>query len=122
MAVWGKSRRFMPPVAGKSLKMVLVIRVLDGKRVVKLEISSGRDNKAGNIKSSKQKPTSKLEIRLDELRKELASVNGGIFPHSVLSAQQITMLADQKPDSIEQASVKHFIYTNYIIILLSGRA
>ncbi|GAB4857919.1 Werner syndrome ATP-dependent helicase [Ancistrocladus abbreviatus] len=94
--------------------------VLQGKKVVKLEISSGRDNKAGNIKSSKRKPTSKLEIRLDELRKELASVNGGIFPHSVLSAQQITMLADQKPDSIEQletliGKVKSEKYGNRIL-------
>ncbi|GAB2301313.1 hypothetical protein Dimus_035344 [Dionaea muscipula] len=75
-----------------------------GKKIVKLEICSGQNNRAGNIKSAERRATSSsvLEIRLDELRKELASIHGGIFPHSVLSTQQISMLADQKPDTLEQ--------------------
>ncbi|GAB2272951.1 Werner syndrome ATP-dependent helicase [Dionaea muscipula] len=82
----------------------LANQVLQGKKIVMLEICSGQNDRAGNIKSAKRRITSssKLEIRLDELRKELASIHGGIFPHSVLSTQQISMLADQKPDTIEQ--------------------
>ncbi|GAB2230239.1 hypothetical protein Droror1_Dr00014497 [Drosera rotundifolia] len=81
----------------------LAKQVLQGNRVVKLEISSESNSKVGNIKSAKRRATSsELEMRLDELRKELASTDGGIFPHSVLSTQQITLLADQKPDTIEQ--------------------
>lgn len=43
-----------------------------------------------------------LEIKIDELRKELAASDGGIFPHSVLSTQQINMLSAQMPKSTEQ--------------------
>lgn len=45
--------------------------------------------------------SSGLELKLDELRKELSSVHGGIFPHSVLSTQQINMISAQKPNSME---------------------
>ncbi|KAL9253743.1 ATP-dependent DNA helicase Q-like 2-like protein [Drosera capensis] len=62
----------------------LAKQVLQGNRVVKLEISSESESKVGNIKSAKRRATSsELEMRLDELRKELASTHGGIFPHSL---------------------------------------
>uniref|UniRef100_A0A5B6YTR0 ATP-dependent DNA helicase n=2 Tax=Davidia involucrata TaxID=16924 RepID=A0A5B6YTR0_DAVIN len=81
----------------------LAKQVLQGKKIVKLEISSGQKNKAGIMKSSKRSITSSgLEFKLDELRKELSSIHGGIFPHSVLSTQQISMLSAQKPKSMEQ--------------------
>ena len=70
------------------------------------QIYCGKEIKAGVVKSAKRKSaSSNLEFRLDELRKELASLHGGIFPHSILSTQQISMLAAEKPDSIEQASL-----------------
>ncbi|BBH02719.1 RECQ helicase L2 [Prunus dulcis] len=79
----------------------LAKQVLHGKCSVKLEISSGQ-NKVAGIKSVKRScASSGLELKLDELRKELSSVHGGIFPHSVLSTQQINMISAQKPNSME---------------------
>ncbi|KAA8528189.1 hypothetical protein F0562_035560 [Nyssa sinensis] len=81
----------------------LAKQVLQGKKIVKLEISSRQKSKAGIMKSTKRSTTSSgLELKLDELRKELSSIHGGIFPHSVLSTQQISMLSAQKPKSMEQ--------------------
>lgn len=81
----------------------LAKQVVQGKKTVKLQISSKEENRAATMKSAKRKPTSSsLEFRLDELRKELASLHGRIFPHSVLSTQQISILAAKKPDSMEQ--------------------
>lgn len=78
-------------------------QVLHGKRIVKLEISTKVKTKTGNMKSSKRSLTSSgLELKLDELRKELSSTHGGIFPHSVLSTQQISILSAQKPTSIQE--------------------
>ncbi|KAL2901022.1 Mediator of RNA polymerase II transcription subunit 34 [Bienertia sinuspersici] len=68
-----------------------------GKKIVKLQTCSGKENKASVMKSAKRKsPSFSLEFRLDELRKELASLHGGIFPHAVLSTQQINILALEK--------------------------
>ncbi|CAO2827328.1 unnamed protein product [Amaranthus hypochondriacus] len=81
----------------------LAKQVLHGKKTVKLQICSGKENKTRDMKSIKRKSAaSTLEFRLDELRKELASSHGGIFPHSILSTQQISLLAAEKPDSVEQ--------------------
>ncbi|XP_021725557.1 mediator of RNA polymerase II transcription subunit 34-like [Chenopodium quinoa] len=78
-------------------------QVLQGMKTVKLQIYCVKEIKAGVVKSAKRKSaSSNLEFRLDELRKELASLHGGIFPHSILSTQQINVLAAEKPDSIEQ--------------------
>ena len=83
-----------------------------GKRIVKVEISTKVKTKTGNMKSSKRSLTSSgLELKLDELRKELSSTHGGIFPHSVLSTQQISILSAQKPTSIQEASSQH-LYLN----------
>jgi len=71
---------------------------------VKLEVSSGEKNMAG-LKSAKRSISSSvLEFQLDEMRKELSSIQGGIFPHSVLSTQQISTISARKPNSVEQAN------------------
>lgn len=79
-----------------------------GKRIVKLEISTRVKTKTGNMKSYKHSLTFLgLELKLDELRKQLSSTHGGIFPHSVLSTQQISILSAQKPTTIQEASSQH---------------
>ncbi|KAG8375278.1 hypothetical protein BUALT_Bualt10G0083800 [Buddleja alternifolia] len=80
----------------------LAKQVLHGKKIVKLEIHCGEKNSSANSKTYKRGKSSGLELKLDELRKELASLDGGIFPHSVLSTQQISMLSTKKPKSIEE--------------------
>lgn len=79
-----------------------------GKKIIKLEISSVRKNTADNKKSTKRSLTSSaLEFELDELRKELASISGGILPHSVLSSQLIRLISARKPSTMEEASSNH---------------
>ncbi|KAM7490721.1 hypothetical protein LguiA_033642 [Lonicera macranthoides] len=81
----------------------LAKQVLQGKKIVKLEVSSGeKSTNTGIKKSSKRSKNSGLEFKLDELRKELSTTQGGIFPHSVLSTQQISLLSSQKPKTIEE--------------------
>ncbi|PON51591.1 DNA helicase, ATP-dependent [Parasponia andersonii] len=80
----------------------LARQVLQGKRNVTLEICS-EQKKVDHMKSVKHNlQYSGLELKLDELRKELSSIHGGIFPHSILSRQQICILSDRKPNSLEQ--------------------
>lgn len=81
--------------------------LLVGKKIVKLEVSSGEKNMAGLKSAKRSLSSSVLEFQLDEMRKELSSIQGGIFPHSVLSTQQISMISAQKPNSVEQASFIH---------------
>ncbi|KAL5143322.1 Mediator of RNA polymerase II transcription subunit 34 [Glycine soja] len=84
----------------------LAKQILQGKKSVKLEIYTEQRTKDG-VRSAKQcLGSSGLELKLDELRKELSSAHGGILPHSVLSTEQIIQLASQKPNSLEQASSK----------------
>lgn len=81
----------------------LANQVLQGKKIVKLEISSKQKNKGDNMKSAKHSLAfSGLELKLDELREKLSSGHGGIFPHSVLSSQQMSMISSQKPSSAEE--------------------
>ncbi|KAL7165773.1 hypothetical protein ACSBR2_036613 [Camellia fascicularis] len=81
----------------------LAKQVLQGKKIVKLEVSREQKSKGGITKTSKcSLRSSGLQYKLDELRKELSSIHGGIFPHSVLSTQQITMLSTQRPKTIEE--------------------
>ncbi|CAL5406991.1 unnamed protein product [Camellia sinensis] len=81
----------------------LAKQLLQGKKIVKLEVSREQKSKGGITKTSKCSLTSSgLQYKLDELRKELSSIHGGIFPHSVLSTQQITMLSTQRPKTIEE--------------------
>ncbi|XP_008460415.2 ATP-dependent DNA helicase Q-like 2 isoform X2 [Cucumis melo] len=79
----------------------LARQVLQGKKVVKIEIS-GKQKVTGVKSTRKSAAPSGLECKLDKLRKELASMDGGIFPHSVLSTQQISVLSAQKPTSLDQ--------------------
>ncbi|MED6183801.1 Werner syndrome ATP-dependent helicase [Stylosanthes scabra] len=76
--------------------------ILQGKKAVKLEIYSEQGNKATVRSAKRSLGSSGLELKLDELRKELSSVHGGILPHSILSTQQISLLSSQKPKSLEQ--------------------
>lgn len=82
-----------------------VIVLCAGKKTVTLEIYT--EQNAG-VRSVKRRclGSSGLELKLDELRKEL-SYAGGIVPHSVLSMEQIRLLSSQKPNSLEQASFKY---------------
>nr|AXY97621.1 RECQ helicase L2 [Populus tomentosa] len=86
----------------------LANQVLQGKKIVKLEISSKQKNKGDSMKSAKHSLAfSGLELKLDELREKLSSGHGGIFPHSVLSSQQMSMISSQKPSSAQEASPYH---------------
>lgn len=81
----------------------LARQVLQGKKIIKLDVLGEEKNKIGITKASKRsRIPSGLENKLDELRKELASVHGGIFPHSVLSTQQISLLSNQRPKLTQQ--------------------
>ncbi|KAL9350210.1 hypothetical protein Peur_057465 [Populus x canadensis] len=81
----------------------LANQVLQGKKIVKLEISSKQKNKGDSMKSAKHSLAfSGLELKLDELREKLSSGHGGIFPHSVLSSQQMSMISSQKPSSAQE--------------------
>ncbi|KAF8024373.1 hypothetical protein BT93_F1530 [Corymbia citriodora subsp. variegata] len=81
----------------------LTKQVLQGKMMIKLEVLSNQKRMNDNIKSAKRGlTTSGLEFKLDELRKELSSIHGGILPHSVLTTQQISMISARKPSSIEE--------------------
>ncbi|KAK6137191.1 hypothetical protein DH2020_029070 [Rehmannia glutinosa] len=80
----------------------LAKQVLHGKKIVKLEIHCGQKSSSTNSNTHKRGKSSALEYKLDELRKELASLDGGIFPHSVLSTQQIGTLSANKPKSMEE--------------------
>ncbi|KAJ9537359.1 hypothetical protein OSB04_030092 [Centaurea solstitialis] len=80
----------------------LAKHVLHEKKFIKLEVTSGERSSSGITKSSKRSRYSGLEVKLDNLRKDLSSVHGGIFPHSILSTQQISSLCSQKPETTEQ--------------------
>ena len=82
-----------------------------------MEVSSDR---TGNS-STRGRPSQNgsfsagLEAKLDELRREISSSSfsssslsipqGGMFPHAILSAQQMRTLCAQKPTSLEQVRV-----------------
>lgn len=69
---------------------------------MKIEVYSGQRNSLPNTKTSKRGKSHGLEVKLDDLRKEVASTDGGIFPHSVLTTQQIDILSAKKPKSTEE--------------------
>ncbi|KAK8568830.1 hypothetical protein V6N12_007370 [Hibiscus sabdariffa] len=76
--------------------------VVQGKKIIKMEVASTLNGMDDYRKSIKRGATSGLESKLDELRKELASHDEGIFPHSVLSSQQISNISANLPNSIEE--------------------
>ncbi|KAL9664806.1 hypothetical protein QQ045_020214 [Rhodiola kirilowii] len=78
-------------------------QVAQGKRTIKFEICTQQMSKDGNARSGKRSLTSSgLALKLDELRKEIASAHEGLLPHSILSTQQISMLSSEKPDTLEK--------------------
>lgn len=77
-------------------------QVLQGKKIIKMDVTSTSKDVDGYRKSSKHGVTLGLEFKLDKLRKELASHDKGIFPHSVLSSQQISSISAHLPNSIEE--------------------
>lgn len=68
----------------------------------KLEIYSGQKRKPTKDADKVKHASSDLEVMLDELRKEISSHHGGIFPHAVLSTQQINLLSAKKCLSMEE--------------------
>ncbi|XP_020393860.1 uncharacterized protein [Zea mays] len=71
---------------------------LQGNRVVKLEIAIASKDRDVRSKGAKRGRMSDLEAKLDELRRDLSSTGSdAIFPHAVLTAQQISLLSSQKP-------------------------
>ncbi|KAK8472147.1 hypothetical protein PHAVU_002G126800 [Phaseolus vulgaris] len=80
----------------------LAKQILQGKKSVTLEIYTEHRTKAALRSVKRSLESSDLELKLDELRKELSSAHGGILPHSVLSTEQISLLSSQKPNSLEQ--------------------
>ncbi|KAG1355444.1 mediator of RNA polymerase II transcription subunit 34 [Cocos nucifera] len=96
---------------------------LQGKKPVVLEICKGQLSNSSIRKDARNSQTFGLEMKLDELRKELSSTHGGIFPHAVLSTQQISILSTHKPTSITQVEkligkVKAEKYGNRIVDLI----
>lgn len=85
--------------------------LIAGKRLVKLEICmTHKQNDNGNQKASKRGLSSVLELRLDVLRKMIATSESGIFPHAVLSTQQIVLLSTQKPTSMPEVLLFYLFY------------
>ncbi|TVU23289.1 hypothetical protein EJB05_25644 [Eragrostis curvula] len=76
---------------------------LQGNRGVKLEIAVASQDGGVRSKGTKRGRMSDLEAKLDELRRELSSTSNGVmFPHAVLSAQQISLLSCQKPTTLAE--------------------
>lgn len=79
-----------------------------GQKRVKLEIVQGvqsakKKSKATTAAISEDELVhTGLGLVLDELRHTLAAVHGGIFPHSVLSSQHISLLSSQKPLTMDE--------------------
>ncbi|XP_024317349.1 mediator of RNA polymerase II transcription subunit 34 isoform X2 [Brachypodium distachyon] len=75
---------------------------LQGNRPVKLTGAIHSQDTGGASKSTKRSQMSNLEAKLDDLRRTISSDNGGIFPHAVLSTQQISLLSSHKPTTIAE--------------------
>uniref|UniRef100_A0A7N0VDW2 ATP-dependent DNA helicase n=2 Tax=Kalanchoe fedtschenkoi TaxID=63787 RepID=A0A7N0VDW2_KALFE len=83
----------------------LAKQVAQGKKAIKFEICTQQKSRSGqwSARCGKRSLTSSgLPLKLDELRKEIASAHEGLLPHSVLSTQQISMLSVEKPDTLEK--------------------
>ncbi|KAG0625747.1 hypothetical protein M758_2G078000 [Ceratodon purpureus] len=78
------------------------------QRRVQLETVQGvqsakKQSKATTASKSKDEMVhTGLGSVLDDLRQTLAAVHGGIFPHSVLSSQHISLLSSQQPLTMEE--------------------
>ncbi|AAF24590.1 T19E23.16 [Arabidopsis thaliana] len=69
------------------------------RKTIKMETSSRQTKKL-----KRSITFSGLELKLDELRKEISAADGSILPHTVLSTQQIGSISSQKPVSLQEAS------------------
>ncbi|RRT47320.1 hypothetical protein B296_00053816 [Ensete ventricosum] len=87
-----------------------------GKKSVMLEVCTRR-HEDGMPKGAKRSRMSGLEIKLDELRKELSSSNEGMLPHAILSTQQISILSTQKPTSITHVRLVYCFRNDTMIYL-----
>jgi hypothetical protein len=75
--------------------------------VVKLEIAVASQDRGVRSKGAKRGRMIDLEAKLDELRRDLSSMaNEAIFPHAVLSAQQISLLSCQKPTTPAEVRIE----------------
>ncbi|KAM0875103.1 hypothetical protein ACQ4PT_037023 [Festuca glaucescens] len=102
-------------------------QALQGNRQVKLTSAIQSQDSDGRVKSTKRNQMSSLEAKLDDLRKTISSANGGIFPHAVLSTQQISLLNIHKPTTIAElekliGKVKTDKYGNDIIEVMGSEA
>ncbi|XP_037430029.1 ATP-dependent DNA helicase Q-like 2 isoform X2 [Triticum dicoccoides] len=75
---------------------------LQGNRPVKLTSASHSQDSGDRFKSAKRNQMSNLEAKLDDLRRTISSRNGGIFPHAVLSTEQISLLNCHTPTTIAE--------------------
>jgi len=102
-------------------------QALQGNRPVKLTTAIHSQDSDGRVKSAKRNQMSSLEAKLDDLRRTISSANGGIFPHAVLSTQQISLLNIHKPTTISElekliGKVKTDKYGNDIIEVMQSEA
>ncbi|XP_047091264.1 ATP-dependent DNA helicase Q-like 2 [Lolium rigidum] len=102
-------------------------QALQGNRQVKLTSAIHSQDSDGRVKSTKRNQMSSLETKLDDLRRTISSANGGIFPHAVLSTQQISLLNIHKPTTIAElekliGKVKTDKYGNDIIEVMRSEA
>lgn len=75
---------------------------LQGNRPVKLTSAIHSQDSGDRFKSAKRNQMSNLEAKLDDLRRTISSRTGGIFPHAVLSTQQISLLNCHTPTTIAE--------------------
>ncbi|VAI04434.1 unnamed protein product [Triticum turgidum subsp. durum] len=75
---------------------------LQGNRPVKLTSASHSQDSGDRFKSAKRNQMSNLEAKLDDMRRTISSRNGGIFPHAVLSTEQISLLNCHTPTTIAE--------------------
>ncbi|KAK1647532.1 hypothetical protein QYE76_065337 [Lolium multiflorum] len=102
-------------------------QALQGNRQVKLTSAIHSQDGDGRVKSTKRNQMSSLETKLDDLRRTISSANGGIFPHAVLSMQQISLLNIHKPTTIAElgkliGKLKTDKYGNDIIEVMRSEA
>ncbi|KAL3687443.1 hypothetical protein R1sor_013752 [Riccia sorocarpa] len=76
--------------------------LVQGKRKILLEVVQGvKTKKVGGTANGDVKLQSGMAAMLDALRQQLASSDGSIFPHSVLSSQHIKTLCSRRPETLE---------------------
>lgn len=72
---------------------------------MKLTSAIHSQDSGDRFKSAKRNQMSNLEAKLDDLRRTISSRTGGIFPHAVLSTQQISLLNCHTPTTIAEVNL-----------------